>query len=227
MARSATRSPASRATSATSSRRRWSGLKPGPARFQCPCLARRPRATRSVNVASSNAAICSAASLVMTADSSLLAEEGEQRLVDLVGMGPGDVVRAAVDPYQPDVLDQVGEAVRGGVDGQDTVLGTVHDQHRYVDLGQVTAEVGLPGVHAGVRGVRRRAGRHDEARVPRLIADPGGGELVDVVEVVEELLEVGVPVLDDCGLDVGEDLAVDALGVVVRLQQERWGDAEP
>src|SRR5438270_4654278 len=70
--------------------------------------------------------------LVTHEDSSLLAEEGEQRLVDLVGMGPGDVVRAAVDPYQPDVLDQVGEAVRGGVDGQDAVLGAVHDQDRYV-----------------------------------------------------------------------------------------------
>jgi hypothetical protein len=39
------------------------------------------------------------------------AHELEQRLVDLVGMGPRDVVRAAFDGHELQVLDQTGQAL--------------------------------------------------------------------------------------------------------------------
>ena len=65
------------------------------------------------------------------------------------------------------------------------------------------------------------AGGDVEARLPRLLADPLRHQLVDVVEVVEEVLEPGVAVLGDRSLDLLEDLSVDALRVVVRLQQVR------
>jgi hypothetical protein len=52
------------------------------------------------------------------------------------------------------------------------------------------------------------------------------GELAGVVEVVEEVLEVGVPVLDDGRLDVLDHVRVDALGVVPGLEQERRDDPE-
>ena len=69
------------------------------------------------------------------------------------------------------------------------------EQGRYVDLREVAAEVGQPGVDAGVGRVGRRADGDDEAVLPGLVRDAGAGVLVDVVEVVEEVLEVGVAVL--------------------------------
>ena len=71
----------------------------------------------------------------------------------------------------------------GGVNGQDAVLGPLHDEERDVDLREVAAEVGLPRGHTGQGGIGRRAGRHREAGVPGLGADAGAGELVDVVEL--------------------------------------------
>jgi hypothetical protein len=41
------------------------------------------------------------------------AHELEQRLVDLVGMGPRDGVRAAFDGHELQVLDQTGQALAG------------------------------------------------------------------------------------------------------------------
>jgi hypothetical protein len=84
----------------------------------------------------------------------LFVEESKESLVDLVVVGPPDVVRPVVDAYQAQVLDERREAVGGGIDGQDPVLGSVYHEHRYVDVGQVVAEVGQPGVDAGVRGER-------------------------------------------------------------------------
>src|SRR5438552_8370682 len=89
-----------------------------------------------------------------------------------------------------------------------------------------SAEVGQPGVDARIAGVRRGPGGDVEAGPPRLLADPVRCELVDVVEIVEEVLEVGVAVLDDRGLDALEHLTVDALGIVVGLEQERRNRAE-
>ena len=96
----------------------------------------------------------------------------------------------------------------------------MHDERRHIDLRQVAAEVGKPRVHARVAREGRRPGGDVETRLKSLVADPFWGELVGVVEVVEEVLEVGVAVLDDRRLDALEDLAVDALGVIVGLQQE-------
>ena len=54
------------------------------------------------------------------------------------------------------------------------VIGAVRrpEQHHggYVELGQVVAEVGAPGIDAGVAGVRRGARRDVEAGLPRLLA---------------------------------------------------------
>src|SRR5205085_2058467 len=83
---------------------------------------------------------------------------------------------------------QAGQALRGRLERQDPVLRAVHDEDRHVDLRQVGSEVGQPGVDARVRGMRRRAGGDVEARLPRLLTDSLGRELVDVVEVVEEVL---------------------------------------
>src|SRR5437660_4874363 len=65
-----------------------------------------------------------------------------------------------------------------------------------------------------------------EAGLPRAVADAASAELVDVVEVVEEVLEVGVAVIDDRRFDALEHLAVDAFGVVVALEQEWWNGPE-
>ncbi len=90
--------------------------------------------------------------------------------------------------------DQRRQPRRGGVERQDPVLGAVDDERRDVDLRQVAAEVGQPGVDARVGRVRGRAGGDVEARLPGPVADPAAAEDVDVVEVVEEVLEVGVAV---------------------------------
>ena len=91
--------------------------------------------------------------------------------------------------------------------GQDAVRGAVHDQRGHVDLGQIVAEVGQPGVDARVGGVRRGAGGDLEARPQGGVADALGREHVGVVEVGEEVVEVGVAVGDDRRLDALEHLA--------------------
>jgi hypothetical protein len=135
-------------------------------------------------------------------------------------------VRACVDLDEADVLDQPGQATAGGVDGQDAVLGALDHQNRDVDLGQVGTEVGQPGRNAGHAGVGRRPAGDVEARLPGLVADAGATELVDVVEVVEEVFEVGVPVGLRRRHETVEDALVDTLGVVVGLEQERRDRAE-
>jgi hypothetical protein len=74
--------------------------------------------------------------------------------------------------------------------------------------------------------VRRGGGGDLEAGQPGLLADAVGREHVDVVEVVEEVLEECVAVFDDGRLHVLEHLPVDALGVVVALEQKRWDGSE-
>src|SRR6266849_10404178 len=95
-------------------------------------------------------------------------------------------------------------------------------RHGITDAASACATISdsQPGVDAGIAGVGRGACGDIEAPLPGLVADPVRCELVDVVEVVEEILEVGVAVLDDRGLDVLENLTVDALWVVLGLEQE-------
>src|SRR6185437_6018539 len=90
-------------------------------------------------------------------------EEVEQGRVDHVGVGPGDVVRAALDGDEREILDQRGQPGGGGRIRQDPVGVPVDEQSRDVDLGQVGAEVGEPGVHAGPGGVGRGADGYNEA----------------------------------------------------------------
>ena len=149
------------------------------------------------------------------------ANEREQCPVDLVRMRPGDVVRASLDRDELELVQQRRQPRGGRRVREDPVLGAVHDQHRDVDLRQVASKVGQPGVHARVRRERRATSGDGEARLPGGLADPLRLQLVDVGEVVEEVLEVRVAVPEDRRLDVLEHLPVDALGVVVRPQQER------
>src|SRR5580693_1188376 len=72
------------------------------------------------------------------------AQEAEQGGVDLVGVGPGDGVRAALDHDEVRVLDQARQAAGGLVQGQDLVGIAVDDQHGHVDLRQVVTEVSGP-----------------------------------------------------------------------------------
>jgi len=150
-------------------------------------------------------------------------DEFQESRVDLVRMGPADVVRASLDGDEGHVGDQVGQAGGRRLEREDPVLDAVDDEDRDVDLRQVGPEVGEPRVDAGVR---RPRGCDVEARLPGLLADPLRRELVDVVEVVEEILEVRVAVLDDRSLDRFEDGSVDTLGVVRRLEEKRRDRSE-
>src|SRR6266496_108008 len=121
----------------------------------------------------------------------LAAQEVQQGGVDLAGVGPGDGVRAALDDDELDILDQAGQSLAGLVDRQDLVGVALDDEDRYVDLGQVVAEVGGPGADAGHRG----GGRCGDGEVPAglvgLVADQGAAQGVGVVEVVQESLHPG------------------------------------
>src|SRR4051794_27250505 len=61
-------------------------------------------------------------------------EEGEQCGVDLLGVGPADVVRTALHRDERAVCDQRWQPGRGRLEGKDAVLCAVHDEHWHVDL---------------------------------------------------------------------------------------------
>ena len=63
------------------------------------------------------------------------ADEVEQCLVNLVGVGPDDRVRPARDDGGAGVVQQRGKPAAGGLVGQDTILVAVDDQDRDADLG--------------------------------------------------------------------------------------------
>src|SRR6185312_3042824 len=90
---------------------------------------------------------------------SLLTEEREQRSVDFLGMRPADVVRTALDRDKSAIGNQRRKPRRGRVERKNAVVGAVHDEYRDVDLRQISAEVGQPGIDARVRREWRRAGR--------------------------------------------------------------------
>ena len=77
-----------------------------------------------------------------------MADEVEQCLVDLVGVGPDDRVRAARDDGGAGVLQQRGKPAAGGLVGQDAILVAVDDQDGDADLGQITPEVFQAGGYA-------------------------------------------------------------------------------
>src|SRR3974390_2310740 len=117
-----------------------------------------------------------------------LVQEAEQRPVDLVSVSPGDGVRTALDDDELHVVDQAGQPLAGIGVGQDPVGVALHSQYRDVDLGQVAAEVGLPGADARDRRRGGSGGGDVPAGLERLVADQGAAEYVDVVEVVEKPL---------------------------------------
>ena len=123
-------------------------------------------------------------------------------------MRPADVVRTALYRDERAIGNQRRKARRGRVERKDAVLGTVHDQHRDVDLRQIGSEVGQPGIDACVAREWRGAGRDVEAGLPGAVADSGSTEDVDVVEAVEEVLEERVAIVGDRCLP----LALQALG---------------
>src|SRR5690349_15762725 len=70
-----------------------------------------------------------------------VADEVEQRLVDLIGVSPDDRVRAASDDGGAGVLQQRGKLAAGDLVGQDAILVAVNDQDGDADRGQIAAEV--------------------------------------------------------------------------------------
>jgi hypothetical protein len=150
-----------------------------------------------------------------------LVQDDEQRPVDLVSVGPGDGVRPALDDDELHVVDQAGQPLAGVGVGQDPVGVALHGQHRDVDLGQVVAEVGLPGADARYRRRGGSGGGDVPAGLERLVADQGAAEHVDVVEVVEKPLHPRRGICSG-GLDEPvEQAGRQPFGVVAGLQQER------
>src|SRR5690348_14017808 len=97
-----------------------------------------------------------------------VADEVEQCLVDLIGVGPDDRVRAARDDGGAGVLQQRGKPAAGGLVGQNAVLVAVNDQDGDADRGQIAAEVFQAGGDAAEGGVGRRQDGDVEAVLPRL-----------------------------------------------------------
>src|ERR1700716_3033920 len=126
--------------------------------------------------------------------SRLLAEEGEQGLVDVVSVGPEQAVWGAFDLDVVGVRQMLGELPGGGVDRQDTVAGAVQDERGHVDLGDVGAEVGEPAVDNRRRREPGSAGGDIPAAAYHSLADTGTEVLVEVVEVTVELVEPGIPI---------------------------------
>jgi hypothetical protein len=106
-------------------------------------------------------------------------------------------------------------------DRQDPVGAAVHDQHRDVDLWQVGPEVGMPRRHAGDGPGRGCADRRVPGVPDGFGADPAAERLIEVIEVLVPLGEVGEPVGGQRRLDLIENLLRDAVGRLGSLQQVR------
>src|SRR5229473_8173838 len=95
------------------------------------------------------------ASVLLSAGPARVADEVEQCVVDLVGVGPDDRVRPARDDDGAGVGQQRGKPAAGGLVGQDAILVAVDDQDGNADRGQVAPEVfqaGGDAVEGGVGG---------------------------------------------------------------------------
>src|SRR4029077_20819574 len=120
------------------------------------------------------------ASVLLSADPPRVADEVEQCLVDLAGVGPDDRVRPARDDSGAGVLQQRGQPLAGGLVGQDAVLVAVDGQDGNFDPGQVSPEVSQAGADAADGGVSRGGDGDVEAVLPRLVADPAAAQDIDV-----------------------------------------------
>jgi hypothetical protein len=92
-----------------------------------------------------------------------LADEVEQCLVDLVGVGPDDRMRPTGDDGGAGILQQRGEPSAGGLVGQDAILVSVDDQDGDADPGEIAPEVFQAGCDAPEGGVGRRGDGDVEA----------------------------------------------------------------
>src|SRR5260370_2114567 len=92
-------------------------------------------------------------SAVPSADLARDADEVEQGLVDLVGVGPDDRVRPARDDGGAGVVQQRGKPAAGGLVGQDAGLVSLDDQDRDADRGPVPPEVFQAGGDAAKHGL--------------------------------------------------------------------------
>src|SRR6266478_5928136 len=98
----------------------------------------------------------------------------------------------------------------------------MNDERWHVYFAQVVAEVLMPRWHAGEAGRGRGAGCEVPVGLHGLFADTLTEQKVRVVEVLEKVGEERVTICDDGFLNPVEYTTVHALGVVGRLQQERW-----
>jgi hypothetical protein len=66
---------------------------------------------------------------------------------------------------------------------------------------------------------------HVEAVLPGLVADPAAAQEIDVVRAVHEVFHRGRPVGGNAGGEAVEDAPVDAVRIVIGLEQERQSGA--
>src|SRR5580700_6940514 len=154
------------------------------------------------------------ASVLLSAGPARVADEVEQCLVDLVGVGPDDRMRPACDDSGAGVVQQRGKPPAGGLVGQDAVLVSVDDQDGNADRGQVPPEVFQAGCDAAAGGVGRGGDGDVEAVLPGLVADPAAAQEIDVVGAVQEVFHRGRPVSGDTRRQAVEDVPFDAVGIV-------------
>jgi len=95
-------------------------------------------------------------SALLSAGLARSADEVEQCLVDLVGVGPDDRMGPARDDGKAGVLQQRGKPAAGGLVGQDAILVAVDDQDGDADRGQIAPEVFQASCDAAEGGVLRR-----------------------------------------------------------------------
>ncbi|EKX67817.1 hypothetical protein STRIP9103_07447, partial [Streptomyces ipomoeae 91-03] len=149
-----------------------------------------------------------------------LAQEGDERGVHFLGVGPQQPVRGALDLDVVRGRQHLVEEPRGSLDRQDPVARTVQDQGWYVDGGDVGPEVGRPREWRGRSGVEAPARGDVPAVAHRLFADAGAQVLVQVVEVLVEGRVIGVAVsLHRRDHTVEELLRSDAVRIVVGLEE--------
>src|SRR5271166_2062585 len=122
---------------------------------------------------------------------SLLLEEVLECVIDLIGVRPGDRVRAAFDREQLHVRDEPGQTPACVRERQDPVSVALDYEHRNVDPRQVGTEVGFPRRDAGDCRDGGRCRRDVPACPVRLVAHQRAAENVHVVEVVQKALHPG------------------------------------
>src|SRR5262245_33010032 len=81
------------------------------------------------------------------------AKEAHQLLVHDVGVRPGQAVRGVLHAHHLAALDGRVREITGDGDGDNAVLVAMDDERGDVDLGQVLAEIRVPGLHAVVRAL--------------------------------------------------------------------------